>query len=197
MRRDRRDGRGPLRPIRVGNLRQMAKYSLSVRRAFEARGSVCPGCEIPVPGLADGEPPGGARDGGGQLVGVLTVESDELAFDDADEAALSVVASVVASGIEAERAGAPRRGRPGSPESAAVPTTPSLAVTHVRFFAVDGSTFLDGDYLIKGVAGRILWSLLGQHEPRVGSSSPTARSASIPPSSCRSSTTTSRAGSSC
>ena len=32
--------------------------------------------------------------------------------------------------------------------------------THVRFFAVDGSTFLDGDYLIKGVAGRILWSLL-------------------------------------
>jgi adenylate cyclase len=30
----------------------------------------------------------------------------------------------------------------------------------VRFFAVDGSTFLGGDYLIKGVAGRILWSLL-------------------------------------
>jgi adenylate cyclase len=34
----------------------------------------------------------------------------------------------------------------------------------VRFFAVDGSTFLDGDYLIKGVAGRILWSLLGHYE---------------------------------
>ena len=33
----------------------------------------------------------------------------------------------------------------------------------MRFFAVDGSTFLDGDYLIKGVAGRILWSLLRQH----------------------------------
>jgi hypothetical protein len=33
----------------------------------------------------------------------------------------------------------------------------------VRFFAVDGSTFLDGDYLIKGVAGRILWALLGHH----------------------------------
>src|SRR5262249_13090836 len=24
--------------------------------------------------------------------------------------------------------------------------------------------FIDGDYLIKGVAGRILWSLLGQYE---------------------------------
>ena len=32
------------------------------------------------------------------------------------------------------------------------------------FFGVDGSTFLDGDYLIKGVAGRILWSLLGQYD---------------------------------
>ena len=29
---------------------------------------------------------------------------------------------------------------------------------------VDGSTFVDGDYLIKGVAGRILWSLLGQYQ---------------------------------
>ncbi len=34
----------------------------------------------------------------------------------------------------------------------------------MRFFAVDGSTFLDDDYLIKGVAGRILWSLLGHHD---------------------------------
>ena len=34
----------------------------------------------------------------------------------------------------------------------------------MRFFEVDGSTFLDGDYLIKGVAGRILWALLGHHD---------------------------------
>jgi hypothetical protein len=34
----------------------------------------------------------------------------------------------------------------------------------VRFFPVDGSVFVDGDYLIKGVAGRILWTLLRQHE---------------------------------
>ena len=34
----------------------------------------------------------------------------------------------------------------------------------MRFFAVDGSTFLDGDYLIKGVAGRILWSLLTEYD---------------------------------
>ena len=34
----------------------------------------------------------------------------------------------------------------------------------MRYFAVDGSTFLDGDYLIRGVAGRILWSLLEQYD---------------------------------
>ena len=33
----------------------------------------------------------------------------------------------------------------------------------MRYFAVDGSIFLDGDYLIRGVAGRILLSLLEQH----------------------------------
>ena len=42
------------------------------------------------------------------------------------------------------------------------PPSPATT-TRVRFFAVDGSTFLDGDYLIKGVAGRILWVLLGHH----------------------------------
>ncbi len=33
----------------------------------------------------------------------------------------------------------------------------------MRFFAVDGSVFLGHDYLIRGVAGRILWSLLQRH----------------------------------
>ena len=35
--------------------------------------------------------------------------------------------------------------------------------TSIRFFAVDASVFVDGEYLIKGVAGRILWSLLRQY----------------------------------
>ena len=101
----------------------------------------------------------------GRLVGVLMVESEtKLAFDDGDEAILAVVAGMLASAIEIDLvrertepvAGAvPERAVPA--ERAAVPTT------QVRFFAVDGSVFLGTDYLIKGVAGRILWSLLGQY----------------------------------
>jgi hypothetical protein len=34
----------------------------------------------------------------------------------------------------------------------------------VRFYSEDGSIFLDGEYLIRGVAGRVLRSVLQRHE---------------------------------
>jgi hypothetical protein len=49
----------------------------------------------------------------------------------------------------------------GPAVSAQDPTKPS---THVHCFSVDGSTFLDGDYLIKGVSGRIMCSLLRHYD---------------------------------
>jgi predicted pyridoxine 5'-phosphate oxidase superfamily flavin-nucleotide-binding protein len=154
-------------PMRAGNLRQMAKYSRSIRRSYEDHGGIGPGRMIPVPGLPDAESriavPAIARD---QVFGVLVAESSQrLAFGTGDEHALAVAASLVATAMANE----PRRVR--TPEVSAPAASPpegadssGAAPTHVRFFAVDGSTFLDGDYLIKGVAGRILWSLLGQHQ---------------------------------
>jgi adenylate cyclase len=154
--------------MRVGNLGQMLAYARTVRRVYEQGGGEAPGQEIPLPGLAHAESqvavPAMVL---GQLVGVLVIESERrLAFTPADEALLTVVATLVASAIEIdwanERAGADAveaggdAGRAGRP----VATRP----VRVRFFAVDGSTFLDGEYLIKGVAGRILWALLGHYE---------------------------------
>ena len=153
------------RPLRIGNLHQMHRYSERVRRSFEGAGDLAPGHEIPVPELPGTQSrlavPALAL---GQLVGVLVVDSREsVAFSAADEATLTVAASVVASGVEAERS----REREADVGTSAVPATPDSTdgpATRVRFFAVDGSTFLDGDYLIKGVAGRILWALLGHHD---------------------------------
>jgi predicted pyridoxine 5'-phosphate oxidase superfamily flavin-nucleotide-binding protein len=158
-------------PVRVGNARQMAKYGRSIRRSFEDSGAIEPGREIALPGL----PLANSRIAVpalalGQLVGVLTVETVPAAsYGEADEAALSVVASLVANAIEtirAEERAATATATVASFSATAAASAPASAgpATHVRFFAVDGSTFLDGDYVIKGVAGRLLWSLLRQYE---------------------------------
>ena len=93
------------------------------------------------------------------------VESDRpVAFTPLDEAILTAVAAVVANAIESDRA-RERLDTEAAPIAPAPAPAPPAGehTTLVRFFAVDGSTFLDGDYLIKGVAGRILWALLGHH----------------------------------
>lgn len=152
-------------PMRVGNLRQMLKYGSSVRRSFEEAGGIGPGREVPVPSLIDAESrlavPAMAL---GQLVGVISVEATRKhQYQEVDESSLQVVASLFASTVEAIRA-EERAVEAGAVRSVAVPPVEAASTTHVRFFGVDGSTFLDGDYLIKGVAGRILWSLLRQHQ---------------------------------
>jgi len=152
-------------PITIGNVPQTSKYSRTLRREYEASGDLRPGRQIPVPGLPDGGSrcavPAMAM---GQLVGVLSVESRrQVAYTPADEAILSVVASILASAIESQRA----HERDASPPPAAAPgapVPPAEGATVVRFFAVDGSVFLDEGYLIRGVAGRLLWALLGHHQ---------------------------------
>jgi adenylate cyclase len=149
-------------PMRVGNLRRMVRYARTVRRGYEERGELEPGWEIPLPGLPEAESqlavPAMVL---GQLVGVLAVESDEpMAFAEDDEALLTVVAVMVASAIEIDWAHERTEDATGPSRHRAAPPAHAAHTTRVRFFPVDGSTFLDGDYLIKGVAGRILWSLL-------------------------------------
>lgn len=154
-------------PVRVGALQQMSKYSRSVRREFEEGGGVRPGRELPLPGLPRAQSclavPAMAR---GELVGVLAVDSAlPVAFNDTDQQTLSIVANALASAIEHIRALAAVEETP-APAAAARPAADegNAGVTAVRFFDVDGSVFLGSDYLIKGVAGRILWSLLRQYD---------------------------------
>ena len=157
------------RAVRVGNLRQLSKYSRTVRRSYEAeeasgRG---PGPDIPIPDLPHVQSqiavPALAL---GQLVGVVAVEStSSVAFSEADEAALQVVASLLASAVEAARAQERLAAPAGAPPATSTPAAAAATeAATVRFYEVDGSTFIDGDYLIKGVAGRLLWALLGHHQ---------------------------------
>jgi adenylate cyclase len=152
-------------PIRLGNVGQLSRYGQTVRRAYEDRGDIAPGHQIPFPGLVGTQSrmavPAMAH---GELLGVLVVEStNELAYTSDDEALLTVVAILVGTAVESARL--PDRGPPGGPIRSG---GPALAIgarsTRVRYFAVDGSVFIEGDYLIKGVAGRLLWSLLQQYK---------------------------------
>jgi predicted pyridoxine 5'-phosphate oxidase superfamily flavin-nucleotide-binding protein len=155
-------------PQRSGNLRQVMRYAHAVERSYADHG-IGPGHDVPVPELTATQSrvavPAMAM---GQLVGVLVAESTEpVAYDEHDAAVLGVVASLVAGAVEGERARSGPAGAGGGEPGrrrAATARGAATATAHVRYFPVDGSTFIDGDYLIKGVAGRLLWSLLGQYE---------------------------------
>lgn len=153
------------RAVRVANVGQSRRYAHAVRASYEAAGDVGPGREIALPGLAEVESqlavPLMAM---GRFVGVLMVESAlQLAFDETDEATLTVVAGMVANAIEIDRVRERDLADAGLPAGSTARPAPVVPTTQVRFFAVDGSVFFGADYLIKGVAGRILWSLLNAH----------------------------------
>jgi len=152
-------------PMRTGNLGQMRKYSTTVRRSFEEGGALPSAPNIPLPTLPDVQSqlavPALVH---GHLHGVLVVESRRYAaYTEQDEALLRMVAGLVAGALEIAAAYA-RTGGPRPDVGGAEPAPgPAGPVTRVRYFPADGSTFLGTDYLIKGVAGRVLWSLLRQH----------------------------------
>jgi adenylate cyclase len=148
------------RPARVNNLQRMLAYAQSVRRATGETDIPLPtlpsaNSQLAVPAIALG-----------RSVGVLAVQSERMgAFSQDDEDLLSVVAHLVATAILLDRidTGPPVVGELQTAGRHAPASTTPARITTVRFFASDGSTFLDDEYLIKGVAGRILWRLVTDH----------------------------------
>ena len=153
-------------PMRIGNLRHMIGYGQAILESTNP-GNGTP--EIALPGLPTVASQLAAPSMVvNRLIGVLAVESEQLgAFTTADEDLLTVIAHVIASAIELDRVA----GRTGPAPRAAPPTlltqgaqgARSTSAVTLRYFPTDGSTFMDGEYLIKGVAGRILWRLLSDH----------------------------------
>jgi putative methionine-R-sulfoxide reductase with GAF domain len=114
--------------------------------------------EIPLPGLEDAKsllavPLLLA----GKLFGVLATESQRgNAFDDRDAQLLTTAGHLLAQGIALHRDDDPERD-PADQEDA---VGASPATVRVRYYEADDSVFVDGEYLIKGLPGRILWLVL-------------------------------------
>ena len=88
-----------------------------------------------------------------QLVGVLCLQSEEAGrFRATDECIAALLANQVALAL----ASIP----PAEPAPVAVVATAPTKSVLVKHYVEDDSVFLDNEYLIKGVAGAILWRLL-------------------------------------
>jgi len=148
-------------PIRINYSAAEYAYGRAVRDSALARGLADPlESAIPFPGLAD---PGSQLAVpvtlGTDLIGMIYVESaTEGRFSHDDEDALASLAAALAWAIRALE----EEGDDGEATGEGGAETPDAqaSVLLVRRYARDNSIFLDDDYLIKGVAGAILWKLL-------------------------------------
>jgi adenylate cyclase len=151
--------------IRISNLDAGLRYSRAIRRELEkSGGAVTP--EIPLPGLPDAQSvvviPLLLCD---RVVGVLVAESsDPMKFADWHEAYLEVIGNQIALGIDRmidaeEEASASVTALPPAPVS----VVPARKRT-LTYYANDDCVFVDGEYLIRSVPGRILWKLMREWE---------------------------------
>lgn len=153
-------------PVRISHMTNAALYSLAMRSSFEREvPDVAPATEIPYPGLAEPHSQLAVPIlSAGRLLGVVFVESpQDLRFSYEDEDALVVLAGHLGAAIDLLQSGA----ETAEGDAAALPgkdSTPSRgADLQLRHYPANDSVFLDGEYLIKGVAGAILWKLARDH----------------------------------
>ena len=149
------------RPIQLSGVESLLRYGRAVRKGVEKDGGpVRP--EIPLPGLADAEAqlalPLLVED---RLLGVLAIESrSPLAFAEWHETFLSVLANQIAIGIDRFSS------TPDEDEKAVgTPDTspPAGARRSFLYYRNDDCVFVDGEYLVRNVPGKILWKLLKEY----------------------------------
>jgi hypothetical protein len=156
------------RMVRVAGMGSELRYGRAIRDRAAAAGHVHPlAPEVPLPGLEDAQAQLGLPlFAGERLVGVLAVESrDPLCFDEWDEAFLQIVGNQIAAGIERVRSEAPTpASAPAVSASPAAPAANGAPVKRFTFYKNDDCVFVDREYLVRNLPGRILWKLLRAFE---------------------------------
>jgi putative methionine-R-sulfoxide reductase with GAF domain len=151
-------------PIRVGHMMNMARYARAAADRADALGfQPAPRNGIPLPGLEEPRSqlavPLRAR---GKVLGALLVESNHdqhFGYDDEDALALLCGQFAVAMSLMQPQEYEPPVREASSPAS--VDSSPPLKL---RRYPRDNSVFIDDEYLIRGVAGAILWKLLTEYQ---------------------------------
>lgn len=155
-------------PVRIMHMTNAYLYSRAVRSSLRDH---VPGLQldtdIPFPGLAEPHSQVAVPVvSAGRTLGVLFAESPlELQFGFEDEDALVALAGHLGAAIDllqhtATDAAADAPDDPPAQEPAGQHRGMAL---QLRRFKANNSVFLNGDYLIKGVAGAIFWKLASDH----------------------------------
>ncbi|HCY63941.1 MAG TPA: GAF domain-containing protein [Oxalobacteraceae bacterium] len=151
-------------PIRIGHMSAEYAYSRAIRASVRSNDPAAVlATEIPLPGLTASRSQLAVPILSGiSLHGVLFVESpQELRFNYDDEDALVLLAGQLGYIMERQKHLADASDEPATPVTPAAQLQgPPLLVRH---YAENDSVFFGNDYLIKGVAGSILWTLLRDH----------------------------------
>ena len=161
-------------PIRIGHMTSEYTYGRAVRTAaMEAGLDDMLASEIPLPGLVEPRSqmavPMLAFD---DLLGIIYVESaQDLRFGyDEEDAVVALAAQLALSMLHLQQSQQSQQSQQqdGAPAPAADPPAAKLAgaPVEVRYYAENSSIFLDGEYLIKGVAGAIFWTLAQDYVQR-------------------------------
>jgi hypothetical protein len=156
------------KPIRISGLMRGMLYALAMHKAAQHPDPLRESRRVPLPGLPNPESQLGVplmvR---GELVGVLCLESEvPYRFHEEDKASIELLGSYLAIAIQNMQwqeqsapdvadahAGAPVSVSPRQPAS----TGEGLLVS---YYAADDCILVGGEYLIRGLPGRILWRLL-------------------------------------
>ncbi len=156
-------------PVRIMHMTSAYLYSRAMRNSL---GDAQPqNTDIPYPGLPEPHSQMAVPlRSAGRVVGVLFVESPlDMQFSFEDEDLLVAMGGQLGAAIDLmHEAEAPCTETAPDAAAASVPAVPSGPALHVRHYRSNDSVFINNAYLIKGVAGAILWKLLrdGQHGRR-------------------------------
>jgi adenylate cyclase len=154
----------------VPSLAQGRAMHAAMQETLDDGGHELPPHEIPLPGLdlvqSAAAVPLVTH---GELVGILYLESERQGeFGPGDERLLRIIGGHLATSLallQADR-GEGTVSSIGS-RAASIADAASTAkvggATTVTYYQADDSVFVDDEYVVKGVPGRILWKLLGEH----------------------------------
>lgn len=144
-------------PVRINDVSRTTRMSAAVAATSDENASrriALPGLADPLSELAVAIPLNGA------VAGVLFAESQlRLAFSADHEVALALIARSAGTALaQMDRMATAA----GDASHAAPPARTCAAPIAVVYYPYDDSIFIDGDYVIKGIAGRLLHYMLQQ-----------------------------------